>query len=294
MAATLERYIERFLRYLEAERDASPHTRLNYALDLKRFSEFVGETPLESVDHLFLRRFLAKLHEHSYAKRSLARKLASLRSFFRYLVREGYVSTDPSRALATPKLDRRLPQFLDVKEAARLMDVPQGEQWLAFRNRAILELLYSSGIRVSELVGLRMEHVDLVGGAVQVEGKGKQERLVPMGRPAMDALQRYLDHRKVPKMGSNAMVFINKNGTKLTTKSVREIVNRLARAAGIAKHVSPHTLRHTFATHLLDQGADLRSVQELLGHKNLSTTQIYTHVTTKRLKEIYDKAHPRA
>ena len=294
MAAQLERHIERFLHYLEAERNASEHTRVNYGWDLKQFSAFVGETPLASIDHLFLRRFLTTLHEHHYAKRTLARKLASMRSFFRYLCREGYVASDPSRALATPKLDRTLPQFLDVKEAKQLMEVSQAEQWLACRDRAILELLYSSGIRVSELAGLRMDDVDLVGGSVQVAGKGKQERLVPIGRPSVDTLQRYLDHRKTPKPGSAAMVFLNKNGTALTTKSVREIVRRWTRAAGIAKKVSPHTLRHTFATHLLDQGADLRSVQELLGHKNLSTTQIYTHVTTKRLKEIYDKAHPRA
>ena len=294
MAAQLERYIGRFLHYLEAERDASAHTRINYALDLRQLSAFTDETPLAAIDHLLLRRYLASLHEHQYAKRTLARKLASMRSFFRYLCREGYVTGDPSRALATPKLDRRLPHILDVKEASRLMDVPHGEQWLAFRNHAIAELLYSSGIRVSELVGLRMEYVDVVGGSVRVAGKGKRERLVPMGQPAASAMQRYLEHRRPPKPGAASSVFLNKNGTPLTTKSVRQIINRLTRAAGIPQHISPHTLRHTFATHLLDQGADLRSVQELLGHKNLSTTQIYTHVTTKRLKEVYDKAHPRA
>lgn len=294
MTETLARYIERFLHYLEAERNASEHTRVNYAVDLTQFSAFVAEKPVTAIDHLFLRKFLAHTHERQYAKRTLARKLASLRSFFKYLHREGYVTSDPTRALATPKLDRRLPHVLDEHEATQFVEAPQGAKWMAARDRAIAELLYSAGIRVSELVGLRTEDMDLVGGSVQVAGKGKRERLVPMGKPATEALQQYMEHRIAPKPGAVRAVFLNKNGTQLTAKSVRQIVNRMARAAGIAKHISPHTLRHTFATHMLDHGADLRSVQELLGHKNLSTTQIYTHVTTKRLKDVYDKTHPRA
>ncbi len=293
MSSAIDRSIERFLHYLEAERNASVHTRLNYALDLQQFRAFLGDQSLEGIDQLALRRFLVSLHDHQYAKRSMARKVASIRSFFRYLCREGYLATDPSRALTAPKLDRRLPQFLDVREAAQLVEAPAGDGWLALRDRALLELLYSAGIRVSELVQLRLTDVDLIGGAVTVQGKGQRERLVPIGRPAVEALQRYLERRQ-PSQGTEARMFLNKNGTPLTDRSVRRIILRALKQVDFQKHVSPHTLRHTFATHLLDQGADLRSVQELLGHKNLSTTQIYTHVTTKRLKEIYDQAHPRA
>jgi integrase/recombinase XerC len=289
-----DRHIEGFLQYLEVERNASAHTLLNYRIDLQQLHTFLGAESVLQVTTLTLRRFLASLSEHQYAKRTIARKVASVRSFCKYLCREGQITNDPSRALTTPKLGRKLPNFLDVTEAATLVEAPQGEQWLALRNRAMLELLYSSGIRVSELMGLRLNDVDVVGGAMKVAGKGKRERLVPMGRPAADALQTYLEQRPMPRHGHTSKVFTNKNGTGLTARSVRRIIVRLLQTAGLQKHVSPHTLRHSFATHLLDEGADLRSVQELLGHKNLSTTQIYTHVTTKRLKDIYDKAHPRA
>jgi len=229
----------------------------------------------------------------------VSRKLSSLRSFYKFLQREGVVEQNPAKLLMTPKLDKPLPKMLSEEEVARLIEMPERRvnpekksinSWMLKRDEAIFETMYSTGVRVSELVGMNHDDVDLISQMVRVRGKGKKERIVPLGDKAVGALQRYMEG----KMSHSFAVFLNKNGKRLTTRGVYNIVERYIKYLSMQRQVSPHTLRHSFATHLLDRGADLRSVQELLGHASLSTTQIYTHLTTERLKNIYDKAHPRA
>lgn len=286
----MNRYLDKFISYLEIERNYSPHTILNYRLDLEGFFEFIDKTPIEKVDYLFLRRFLAQLRTKQYCPRTLTRKLSSLRSFFKFLHREGFVQENPAILLMSPRVGKTLPKFLTESEVARFIEAPSLKNVSGMRDRAILETLYSTGIRVSELVGLNIDHVDLIGNIAKVAGKGKKERLVPIGDKALDAIRDYIQSRK----HESRALFLNKNGTRLSDRGVRNIFNKHITAASLTQNISPHVLRHSFATHLLNRGADLRSVQELLGHVNLSTTQIYTHVTTDRLKEVYNKAHPRA
>jgi len=286
----MQKYIEKFIRYLEIEKNYSSHTVLNYSLDLKDFAQFIGELALEKIDYLTLRKYLAVLKEKNLGSRSVGRRLSCLRSFFRFLTREGYLKTNPILSLSSPKQDKHLPLFLTEEEVAKLIEsvLPKDER--ALRDRAILETFYSTGIRISELVGLDTEDIDFIGGIAKVMGKGKKERIVPIGDIAIRTIRNYLERRKK----QSEVLFLNKNGKRITTRGVRGIVEKYLRIAGIRQGVSAHTLRHSFATHLLNRGADLRSVQELLGHVNLSTTQIYTHLTTERLKSVYDKAHPRA
>lgn len=286
----MDRYIEKFLRYLEIEKNYSVHTLLNYKLDLGNFRNFLGATPLENIDYLFLRKYLAALKEKNLNSRTVGRHLSSLRSFFKFLIREGYIKTNPIVSISSPKLEKHLPSFLTEDEVSKLMDSSSPNDERGLRDRAILEVFYSTGIRISELVGLNIDDIDFIGGVVKVMGKGKKERIVPIGDKAMSAIRDYLDRRKKQQEA----LFLNKNGRRITTRGVRNIVDKYLHKTGIKQGVSAHTLRHSFATHLLNRGADLRSVQELLGHANLSTTQIYTHITTERLKNIYDKAHPRA
>ncbi|MFA5146148.1 MAG: tyrosine recombinase XerC [Candidatus Omnitrophota bacterium] len=290
----IQRHIEKFINYLKVEKNASRHTIINYTIDLNSFSSFLGEKEITDITHLDLRRFLAEMRAKSYSKTTIARKLASLRSLFRFLYREGYIKTNPITSISTPKLDKKLPTFLDVDKMARLIEAPDVSHISGLRDRAILETLYSTGMRVSELVGLDTDDVDFISGVAKVLGKGSKERLVPIGEMATGAIRRYAAKKAEAKVKDKDAVFLNKSGRRLTDRSVRRIVNKYIRACSIAESISPHSLRHSFATHLLDRGADLRSVQELLGHMNLSTTQIYTHVTTERLKAVYDKAHPRA
>lgn len=290
----MQRYIDKFINYLKVERNASAHTITNYLVDLNVFRDFMGDKDIETVDHLVLRRFLADLRAKNYAKRTVARKLASLRSFFRFLFREGHIKKNPITAILTPKLDKKLPVFLDVEKIDRLLSAPTDKDSQGLRDRALLETLYSTGIRVSELVGLDIGDIDFISGVVKVLGKGSKERIVPIGEPALAAIRKYTDKKEEGKVRDKDAVFLNKGGRRLTDRSVRRILDKHIRTCSIAEKVSPHSLRHSFATHLLDRGADLRSVQELLGHMNLSTTQIYTHVTMERLKSVYDKAHPRA
>ena len=297
----MQRYIDKFINYLRVERNASNHTTTNYAVDLGSFSSFLGEKDIDQVDNLFIRRFLAEMRSKNYSKRTIARKLASLRSFFKFLYREGHITTNPISAISTPKLDKKLPKFLDVQKMTKLIEAPDESDIAGSRDRAILETLYSTGIRVSELVGLNIDSVDFISGVVKVFGKGQKERMVPIGEPAVNAIRRYVAKRaKVSKglkrkpLDSSKAIFLNKSGRRLTDRSVRRIIDKYIRICSIEEKISPHSIRHSFATHLLDRGADLRSVQELLGHMNLSTTQIYTHVTMERLKSVYDKAHPRA
>lgn len=290
----MQRYIEKFINYLKVEKNSSPHTITNYEVDLKFFASFIGDRDVASLDHLALRKFLAQMRTKNYAKRTIARKLASLRSFFRFLFREGHIKNNPITAISTPKLDKKLPVVLDVAKVAKLVQAPPENTAGGLRDRAILETLYSAGIRVSELVGLDVDEVDFISEVIKVFGKGRKERMVPIGSHAVSALRKYLDKRGDDKAKDKGAVFLNKSGKRLTDRGVRRIVDKYVRQTSVAEHISPHSLRHSFATHLLDRGADLRSVQELLGHMNLSTTQIYTHVTTERLKTVYDKAHPRA
>jgi len=290
----MQRYIDKFINYLKVERNASDHTIINYTIDLGVFKTFLGDRQIETIDHLALRRFLAELRAKNYAKRTIARKLASLRSLFRFLFREGYIKKNPITAISTPKLDRKLPVFLDVAKIERLLQSPSESDEAGVRDRALLETLYSTGIRVSELVGLDIDDVDIISGVVKVLGKGSKERVVPIGEPALNAIRKYLDTRAGSRVKDKDAVFLNNHGKRLTDRSVRRVIDKHIRACSMTEKISPHSLRHSFATHLLDRGADLRSVQELLGHANLSTTQIYTHVTMERLKSVYDKAHPRA
>lgn len=289
----MQRYIDKFIRYLEIEKNYSGHTTLNYRLDLEEFKVFLGERAVENVDYLFLRKYLAVLKEKNMQVRSISRKLSTLRSFFKFLTREGFITANPIITLSSPKLDKHLPQFLTEEEVTKLIAsvVPKGpDDHLRFRDLAIVETFYSTGIRISELVGLDVEDVDFISGVAKVAGKGKKERMVPIGEHAIKAIRGYLAKRKK----NTSALFLNKNGTRITDRGVRDIVDKYLNLTSLKHGVSPHTLRHSFATHLLNRGADLRSVQELLGHVNLSTTQIYTHLTTERLKSIYDKAHPRA
>lgn len=290
----MQRHIDTFIKYLKAEKNASPHTITNYTVDLLSFSAFVGDKDITAIDHLVLRKFLAEMRGKNFAKRTIARKLACLRSFFKFLYREGYIKTNPISAISTPKLDKRLPVVLDEKRVGKLLECPPGDTLAGLRDKAILETLYSTGMRVSELVGLDTDDVDFISGVAKVLGKGSKERIVPIGEPALKAIQKFSDKKSEWKVRDKDAVFLNKSGTRLTDRSVRRILNKYISLCSIVEHVSPHSLRHSFATHLLDRGADLRSVQELLGHANLSTTQIYTHVTMERLKNVYDKAHPRA
>ena len=294
------KYLDKFFTYLEVEKNYSSHTILNYRIDLEEFASFLRSVscgasdeqslPVEAVVYADLRRFLAQLKARRLKPRSLARKLSSLRSFFKFLQREKIIQTNPAKLLVTPKLDKPLPHFMSEEETVQLIESPKSGKINSPRDKAILEILYSAGIRVSELVGLNVDDVDFIGNIIKVMGKGKKERIVPIGNHALSALKEYLDGRKV----DNKFIFVNKNGTRLGDRSVRNIINKYILEQAMAQHVTPHMFRHSFATHLLNHGADLRSVQELLGHVNLSTTQIYTHLTTEKLKKVYDQAHPRA
>ncbi len=286
----IERYVDKFVRYLEIERNYSAHTVLNYKLDLADFAKFLGAVPIENVDYLLLRKYLAVLKEKKLGNRSVGRHLSSLRSFFKFLMREGFIKSNPIASVSSPKLDKHLPLFLTEEEVVKLIEFPASASVLSLRDRAMLETFYSTGMRISELVGLNLEDVDFISGVVKVLGKGKKERIVPIGDKAISVIRSYLDKRKQ----QTSALFLNKSGRRLTTRGVRGIVDKYMHTAGLRQGVSPHTLRHSFATHMLNRGADLRCVQELLGHANLSTTQIYTHLTTDRLKNVYDKAHPRA
>ncbi len=287
-------WIDKFTTYLEAERNASTHTLVNYRVDLKEFHRFLETTELTKVTPLDIRRFLAYLTDKQSSRSTVGRKLACLRSFYKFLVRENGVQSNPAAAISTPKQEKRLPSFLEVDEISRLLESPQGDRWDSKRDKALMELLYSSGLRVSELVGINAEDVDTDGSLVKVRGKRKKERIVPIGSVALKAVASYLAARPTKNAKLENPLFINKNYTRLTDRSVRRIILKYVRRLGIKKDVYPHMFRHSFATHMLDRGADLRSVQELLGHENLSTTQIYTHVSLRKVREAFEAAHPRA
>ena len=281
------------MRYLEIEKNYSTHTILNYKLDLQDFATFLGNTDLEKVDYLCLRKYLAVLKEKNLKSQTVNRRLSALRSFFKFLVREGHLKTNPCLALSSPKLKKHLPNFLTEEEVSKLIEsafAKNKDDSMGLRDRAILETFYSTGMRISEVSSLSLDDIDFIGGIIKVMGKGKKERIVPIGDAASLAIKEYLERRKK----QNEAVFLNKNGRRITARGIRDVVSKYIQRASLKQGVSAHTLRHSFATHLLNRGADLRTVQELLGHANLSTTQIYTHLTTDRLKSVYDKAHPHA
>ena len=299
--------LRKFLTYVEHERNFSAHTVRCYAADLAQFAQFLcnGDSEDDVDNHevserirkaapLDLRRYLADLKRANYSRATIARKLATLRSFYKFLAREGEVPRNPVKLIRAPRQERRLPKFLQPGEVERLLAATKGDDLLALRDAAILEVLYSTGMRVSEVVALDLEHIDPIGEVVRVRGKGKRERLAPLGSYALRALERYLAARADAAPIDKKAIFVNRHGRRLSTRSVRRKLAKYLAIAGLDPKVSPHTLRHSFATHMLERGADLRAVQELLGHRSLSTTQIYTHVTAGRLKEIYESAHPRA
>ena len=294
----MDKHLDKFLAYLKVEKNYSAHTLTSYTHDLREFYKFLGERHIESVEVLILRQYLALLRNDNLSKRTVARRMATLRSYFKFLTREGYLKKNPMGLLKTPKLEKKLPMVLDENEITRLIDSPD-RNMAGRRDRAILETLYSTGMRVSELVQLNLETIDFIGGSCRVMGKGGKERLCPIGDRALRSIREYLSLRsRSVKKKDQPTLFLNHSpnggGSRLTDRSVRRILDKYIERTCRRENISPHTLRHSFATHLLNRGADLRSVQELLGHANLSTTQIYTHVSSQRLKEAYDKAHPRA
>ncbi len=295
---------EDFLEDLEHRKGFSANTTKSYRSDLEQFTGFlsvewgVTETRirLDRVDPLTLRSFLAHLHQRGTARSSIARKLAALRSFFRYLVREGHLTKNPTRLVSTPRLDKKIPARLEENEVTRFLDGPDLSTPLGRRDRAILELIYATGLRVGELVGLDRSVTDRDEMLLRVLGKGGKERIVPFGEPAAEALDRYLKDRAVlvrRGQGTDAL-FLNARGGRLTARSVHRLVRKYLSQAALHSGLSPHSLRHAFATHLLERGADLRSIQELLGHSSLSTTQKYTHLSKEQLVKVYEKTHPKA
>ena len=299
--------IQRYLEHLEDERNVSPETLRAYDLDLRKFlaflAEFLGRAPEDvqpgDADALAVRSFLAALTRDGLGKRSQGRTLSAVRSLFRYACREGILAANPAQTVRTPKQPKTLPRHLRPGEIENLIEAPvAGAGPLALRDRAILELLYAAGLRVSELVGLDWRAIDLSARVLRVVGKGRKERMVPFGRPAADALRAWLEVWESVRAGKGGEddepVFLNNLGGRLTDRSVRRVIDRWVEQAAVARGVHPHTLRHTFATHLLENGADLRAIQELLGHSSLSTTQKYTHLEVDRLLTVYRGAHPRA
>lgn len=307
--------LEQFVRYLQGEKNASTHTIANYLMDLRQFillhwgPDARPPFPWHEVDRFSARRFLASFQKSGCAPATARRKVSSLRTFFRFLLREELIKHNPVAGVVMPRRERKLPAVFTVEEVGRLLEAPLKradppkpgtfEACARLRDAAILEILYSAGLRLSELAGLKESEIDLLSGVVRVRGKGKKERLCPLGGPAIRALRAYMDERErwLVAQGKDlrgAPLFVNKNGGALTPRSIERMMKKYLGEAGLDPSRSPHALRHSFATHLLDAGADLRSVQELLGHASLSTTQIYTHVSIDRLKEVYEKAHPRA
>ncbi|MEQ1606960.1 MAG: tyrosine recombinase XerC [Pyrinomonadaceae bacterium] len=302
----LNDHLTQFLQHLKYERNLSEHTLRNYASDLEQFKlhlfrvEKRADMPVAEIDRLTIREWMAELHA-DHKKTSVARKLASLRTFFQFLIREGKLEANPAKQVATPKIERKLPNHLSIEDAVRFIETPDINTDLGRRDRAIIEFLYATGIRVGELVGINIPDVDFREKLVWVTGKRKKQRIVPFGEPAMQAVLLYMDQTRgkfldncpETKREANAL-FLNYQGTRITTRSVGRMIDKYIKLCADIHDISPHSLRHTFATHLLDQGADLRDIQELLGHARLTTTQIYTQVSMEKMIEVYDRAHPKA
>jgi len=302
LVRTMDKYLSSFEEFLSSERNYSTHTIKAYLTDLKEFSLVLkdmdlissdtGDIDFKRLDEMPIRAYISKLYNKN-KKVSISRKIASIRTFFEFLIRRGDLKSNSAKLVPTPKAEKRLPTFLTVDEVIKLVEAPGSDNALESRDRAILELLYSSGLRVSELVGINLNELDFEAMSVKVLGKGSKERIVPLGSKAFSAIENYLK-RRLDLKPKDDYLFVNSRGGRLTTRSVDRIVKKYAVIAGIPKNISPHVLRHTFATHLLGGGADLRAIQEMLGHESLSTTQRYTHTSVEKLMEIYDKTHPRA
>ena len=318
----LDQLCNPFLDHLRYERNVSAHTLRNYESDLRQFVDYLvpskeetahkpdskagpstsnrAELDITQIDHITIREWLSSLHSDHKKKTSIARKLAALRTFFQFLVREGIVESNPAKLVATPRKEKKLPVHLSMEDAVRFIETPDPETEFGKRDRAILELLYATGVRVSELVQLNLRDIDFKNKLLRVMGKRGKERIVPFGEPALKALKDYLSVRETFLMQAPATkrdaqpLILNYQGTRMTTRSVGRLIEKYIRLCAGIHDISPHALRHSFATHLLDSGADLRDIQELLGHARLSTTQIYTHVSMQKLIEVYDKAHPKA
>jgi len=302
----VEYYIKEFTSYLVAEKNASPHTIESYLNDISQFKEFLKKSghagefcdfKIDSIDRLAIRSFLAFLYDKKFSASTMRRKLSTLSSFFRFLCREGHLKNNVVKTVLAPKTENKLPSFLSIDEMFRLIDLPKGDSFLALRDRAMLELFYSTGIRVSELVSIKTEDLNHATQIVKVLGKGGKERLLPFGRKCSEALAKYIKAR-IEKLSSSKtnteFLFLNYRGKDISTRGVRKVIEKYVTTGNFPEKVSPHSIRHSFATHLLEGGADLRSIQELLGHASLSTTQKYTHLTIDKLVETYDQAHPRA
>lgn len=301
----MNEHLDQFIQHLKYERNLSPHTLRNYSSDLDQFRQFLfsiekrDDFPVEQIDRLTIREWMASLHG-DHKKTSVARKLASLRTFFQFLIREGKLEANPAKLVATPKIERKLPNHLSMEDAVRFIETPDINTDLGRRDRAILEFLYATGIRVGELVGIDISDVDLRERMVRVTGKRKKQRIVPFGEPAAQAVVKYLESSRgvflaqCPVAERTNALFLHRRGGRLTTRSVGRMIDKYIKHCSDIHAISPHSLRHTFATHLLDSGADLRDIQELLGHARLSTTQIYTQVSMEKMIEVYDKAHPKA
>lgn len=296
-------YLDHFLVYLKIEKNASINTVKSYSTDIIQFLNFLNdikgikiESPnKKEISHTVIREYLGALYKNKYSKRTITRKLAAIRSFYKFLCREGFVERNPALQVYTPKVEKNIPDFLYLPEIESLLNSPE-ESIIGMRDKAVMELLYATGIRVGELVGLNCCDVDIESGIITVFGKGAKERIVPFGKQAAASMERYLKYSRphLKPSSEEKAFFLNKNGTRLSDRSVRRLLEKYIKKTSINKHISPHTLRHTFATHMLNAGADLRTVQELLGHTNISTTQVYTHVTKERIKEVYSNCHPRA
>lgn len=300
--------IRQFEDYLLAEKNASPHTLSSYLRDIRQFQAFLKQTRyacddsgihLDQIDRMAIRSFMGYLYEQSNTGTTMARKLAALSSFFKFLCREGHMKTNPAKTIPIPRKENKLPSYLSVDEMFRLLDLPKEDTFIGSRDRAILELFYSTGVRISELVGLRLENLRLAQRTIRVLGKGRKERLLPIGKKAESALRAYLQLREERIRTVNPapipdMIYLNYRAKPISIRGVRKIVHGYLLKTRFSENASPHSLRHSFATHMLDAGADLRAIQEMLGHSSLSTTQKYTHLTIDRLTDTYDQAHPRA
>ncbi|MCH7949288.1 MAG: tyrosine recombinase XerC [Candidatus Dadabacteria bacterium] len=298
----MDKYLSSFEDFLSSERNYSKHTLKAYIADIKEFGLVLkdmglisadnGEIDFAHMDETPIRTFISRLYGKN-KRVSISRKLASIRTFFEFLIRNGTIKSNPAKLVPTPKGEKRLPTFLTVDEVVKLVETPGSDNVYESRDRAILELLYSCGLRVSELVGINLNNLDLISMSVKVLGKGNKERMVPLGSKASTAIKTYISQRLDLKPEDDYL-FVNSRGGRLSTRSIDRIIKKYAAISGIPKNISPHVLRHTFATHLLGGGADLRAIQEMLGHKSLSTTQRYTHISIEKIMEIYDKTHPRA
>jgi tyrosine recombinase XerC len=286
--------LNKFIDYLENQKNYSKYTIKSYKKDITQFIEFLKEKKIfdfEKVEYEDFINFIGKLKSSNLKEKTIGRKVASLKSFYKFLVMRKYIKKNPALLIKSPKIPEKLPNFLTYSEIFKILEMPfDKKNWQFLRDKAILEVLYSTGIRVGELVNLKLDDINFVDEVIKVRGKGKKERIVPIGKPALNCLIEYIEKRPNKK---EKFLFLNKYGKKLTERSVERLVKKYSKISGINKNVTPHTIRHTFATHLLDRGADLRTVQELLGHERITTTQIYTHLTVEKLKELYEKFHPR-